>query len=336
MPSKGSHSGEGRQEQIKNLSQVVVKCSQEKQRRGNRLQSGVGRASSDMARPLEGPKWSEGGRPCCSLGGGGRQSVQRPALRWEHGWKVPGEQARGAEVRWREGETLDPAECMGTKWTASKGTAAEFWENVCTLSPYTWILNHGFIFLLQKIVLKVRENKWVNFPRWWILGLGIDSTSAWPQISGWAPVTEETCDLSVTASPFPSSLQFSVRTWPALWRENQTFKNYVGSNKDLKKKELCRSERPEEGSANTGLGLRWPEGRSPARVGRLLLALRETLHKGWTGPSWADFPEGWNDTTDFPLIELRARKGVHSYCWYCSRLGQSSGCNNERKKKKWY
>ena len=122
--------------------------------------------------------------------------------------------------------------------TASKGTAAEFWENVCTLSPYTWILNHGFIFLLQKIVLKVRENKWVNFPRWWILGLGIDSTSAWPQISGWASVTEETCDLSATCSPFPSSLQFSVRTWPALWRENQTFKNYVGSNKDFKKRRI--------------------------------------------------------------------------------------------------
>ena len=56
MPSKGSHSREGRQEQIKNLSQVVVKCSQEKHRRGNRLRSGVGRASSDMARPLEGHK----------------------------------------------------------------------------------------------------------------------------------------------------------------------------------------------------------------------------------------------------------------------------------------
>ena len=38
----------------------------------------MGSDPSDMARPLEGPKSSEEGRPCSSLGEGGRQSVQRP------------------------------------------------------------------------------------------------------------------------------------------------------------------------------------------------------------------------------------------------------------------
>lgn len=127
-------------------------------------------------------------------------------------------QRSGGEVegRWNPGSSRVP----GNQMDGQQGDCSWVLENVCTLSPYTWILNHGFIFLLQKIVLKVRENKWVNFPRWCILGLGTDSTSAWPQISGWAPVTEETwpfCNcftISIKSSIFCEDLACPVERKP--------------------------------------------------------------------------------------------------------------------------
>lgn len=44
------------------------------------------------------------GQALHSWGGNGRQSVQRSALRWQHGWEEPGEQAERSrgEVEGRE------------------------------------------------------------------------------------------------------------------------------------------------------------------------------------------------------------------------------------------
>lgn len=73
-------------------------------------------------------------------------------------------------------------------------------------------------------------------------------------------------------------------------------------------------EKPEEGPDNFGLELRWAEGKSPGTVAFAPPPEVGTAQEMNQAPSQSAFPKGYNDTTDFPLIKLRARKGVHSYC----------------------
>lgn len=69
-----------------------------------------GHASSDMGRPLEGPKSSEGAG-LALLGWEWEAVSQRSALRWQHGWEGPGEQAESS--RWGGGGKGGEGENLG-------------------------------------------------------------------------------------------------------------------------------------------------------------------------------------------------------------------------------
>ena len=97
---------------------------------------------------------------------------------------------------------------------------------------------------------------------------------------------------------------------------------------------ISQSQRrgPKEGSNNFGMGLRGAQ--ISSQSGALAPCLEvDTEFERSQAISWSTFPKVWNHTTEFPLIKPRARGGVNFHCLYYSRLGQTSWCNNERKRK---
>lgn len=128
---------------------------------------------------------------------------------------------------------------VGAKWVASKGV----WGKFLALHPLIiqfWIMVLYFCF--KELSFK-RESKWINAPRLWIVRPGTESTSALSQSSGCACYRGD-------MRPFCNF--FTIPSKSSIFCEDLACPMETKPNIS----ESRRSERPEEGSNNFGLGLR--------------------------------------------------------------------------------